>query len=30
MLRGAMQSFAGTQNGDVTIDDVMNDFNPMF
>lgn len=30
MLSAAMQSFAGSNNTDKTIDDVINDFNPMF
>lgn len=30
MLREAMNSFAGTQDGDVTIDDLISDFAPMF
>jgi hypothetical protein len=30
MLRESMKSFAGTQNGDVNINDLINDFNQVF
>ncbi len=29
MLTGAMKSFAGTQNTDVSLNDILNDFNPL-